>query len=93
MKYEINKRSNERRTGKDARRLYNLLLAPSEKKPISDLIKRGRALRPKVNYGTMSYIFREGARLFVQQQNRLLDKAEAGMLHAKKRNTKTNKAA
>lgn len=91
--FHPNKISGGRRKGVKARRLFNLMLADAEKDEIKALIKRGKSMRPKIPYGTVSLVMREGARQFVEQQNRLLDKAEAGLLHAKPRNPINHKAA
>ncbi len=91
--HTLNPVSVKRLTGRNARKLYNLLLSDDEKEDARKLIKRGKKLSPKINYGTVAYIFREGARKFIEEQNRLLDKAEAGELHAKQRTTTNHKAA
>jgi hypothetical protein len=64
----------------------SLRLPPDEKEVMQALVKRGRQF--KIVY-SVSYILREGARRFVKEQNLLLDKAEAGTLHAKQRNKQT----
>jgi hypothetical protein len=44
---------------------------------------RGKKL--KVPYASVAFILREGAKLYVREQQKLLNKAEAGEFHAKKR--------
>ena len=63
--------------------LFNLYLPADERSRIDALLKRGRSL--KVSYSSVAFILREGAKLYVRQQQIMLDKAEAGELHAKKR--------
>ena len=65
--------------------LFNFFFPPSEKAKVVALLKRGQSLG--VRYGSIAYVLRQGGKEFVQRQNQMLDKVEAGEFHAKKRTT------
>ena len=64
-------------------KLFSLFLPGDERENIDNLVSRGAKL--KVPYPSVAFILREGAKLYVREQNKLLDKAEAGEFHAKRR--------
>ena len=64
-------------------KLFSLFIPDDERKDINELMDRGKKL--KVPYASVAFILREGAKLYVREQQKLLNKAEAGEFHAKKR--------
>ena len=63
---------------------FNFMLPMELKDQMDELIQQAAMLNKEVKF-SYSYILREGSRRYVQEQKALLDKAEAGILHAKHR--------
>lgn len=62
----------------------NAWFSQKERADMTDLYERGKRLRCPYKF-TKSLILREGSRMFIREQNLLMDKAEKGVLHAKPR--------
>lgn len=62
--------------------LFSFLWPKALKDRASHLVKRGKQFKVSYSY---AYILREGARMFILRQNKMLDRVEQGAFHVKRR--------
>ena len=72
----------KRKSPLDNAKLFSFWLPSDEREDLDTFITKAKA--SKLTY-TRAYIVREGVKLFMQQQQKLLNQALAGTLNAKKR--------